>query len=446
MKPGVMPQLSARWWRDNRAKTLTAPGLEPALTKYEKALATFEAAAQKTKMVDTEAAYKKVTDALKDDVTTAVNAAIKACGSQHKDSKDGLKKYLKPVIPQALSDIDRTFKTAEQEYSVVLRDMVKAFSKATSDLRVALNTVNQNHDALNGFQERLTNYLQGSLKLDMAAAQTEALKAAQQANKVSRECSAVVTKVLDSSDEDVSAYKDGMFVGADDREFKRLEDEFEQQRKNLEARWGETQKLISLIALQLFKRVEKRVTGQERAEHIYYTKMDNHILTPARKHCDKLDALAVEVPDRIKHGMKMEIELGKIIKKEVAIARAVQKLTKDGLAGDQLAAQQQPLLEEKKSVLGEKQKLATTIFNHYKETGKVAQEGIVLSGLISQILSKRPDAPKELDEKDEEFEKREMEALALNIRVDRATPALIEGKKDAADRIESFKKRLLKQD
>ena len=444
MKAGVIPKLSAQWWRDNKPKTMKSTGLAPALEKYEKALVKFTNAAKDSAFPVTQIAYDKVIALLDQDVSTAVELGIKASGL-HKDTKDALQKYKTQVIPQARKTIQATFSGAEKDYAVQARDMLKAFKSAAKKLVEAISIVNQQYVVLAGFADKLTEYLAGSLKLEAPDAQAQAMKANQHAHEVKNAVSAMVDKVLSETRESVSVYKESMFLNGSkiQDEFKKQLADFKDHCDHLEGKWITTDRLIVVICKNMFDRVMKRVTGTEEAENKILSKLDD-ILRIVHPKCEELEGLAAEVNARNMQGIKMGIKLGEFRSEEAKINTQIDKLKQLGVVGEALIEGLKPLHELKKEILGNASEYATAINNFYMETVTMTSQGKDLSVLITAKLDSFPKIPDDFVS-EKKFKQREKLFGDYDQRRKRADLKIQKSQKEAEERLAFFKEKLFKK-
>jgi hypothetical protein len=116
MKKGVMPTLSASWWKANKSTLVKADPLASALKKYEDARTKFEAAASANKL-DTPDLYVDAKTALIPGVLKAVEATIPTCNKTlHAGDIEGLNKYKSTVIPQERNELDAAYRAYEAGY------------------------------------------------------------------------------------------------------------------------------------------------------------------------------------------------------------------------------------------------------------------------------------------------------------------------------------------
>ncbi|MBL8796601.1 MAG: hypothetical protein JNM56_22055 [Planctomycetia bacterium] len=437
MKAGVTPQLSAKWWRDNRAKTLKSTGLAPALEKYERALGTFlQDTAKNAPYPTIEEAYKKTVALLDGDVTTAVKLGIKSCGILHKDTKDALTKYTTQVIPHALEQLKLRYKDAGKEYAVMVLNMDKGFKALASDMKSAMNIVTLCNDTLNGYVQKLTDYLDENVEMKPHDAEKLAMEASKYANEVRQTASKKVEGVLHDGMSLMDRYQDEMFLDDARLALKKHIEHTKDIGNQVDMMWKLSQKRMDQVG-DLFKGVLRRTSGMEKVENQYFTSVDSQLLKVQSK-CDELNELRSEVDGRDTKGLKQEVALAQIVTQETRIAKQMKKLDEQGLQEAQLNQAKSPLLLLKKSVLEEKAKKATEIYKFYQETVLKAAQGKDLALTISQMLDNLPETPEEVDIKAGRYQKRQKLIMHFRSDVLKANPIFTKGKEKAEERISYY--------
>jgi len=418
MKTGVTPKLEAKWWRDNKAKTLKSTGLGNALVKYERRLADFQKKAndKETPFPEVQEAFDEVKPLLTKDIAKAVNDGIKAAGIFHKETKEALLKYKEEVIPAAANDLINLYGAAQRRYQNLLNEMDVVYEEFAHKFQMATSLVDH---AI----KEVENYIK-VLKLIIAKkavnkelANKAIVEATMFINKINSTCEKSIGTIAEDYKQAQQRFKPGVLLEADQKRYGKLADtctEAASTLKKLNKTYDQTEKEF-VVQFELAK---KKVDGTLEIEQKYFHEVRTSLL--ALGNLLKAATIACsDVHDHYLGGMKMIVQLGRL---EEARSTAPSDKEKEALK------QQKALVAQ----------TAVEMFKQLDLDGNAAKQKLVAIG--KELEKAAQPVPKQLNQLDDAIQELQMEVLERKQEYGKLARQLLEDSQEIDKQMQLLKK------